>query len=74
MALNENIMIRLSADTSNYSTRMAAASTQAEKLSTALEKPGSKSRIATNLMAGMGLAPSHWACQPRSWPPTSTRA
>ncbi len=56
MALNENIMIRLSADTSNYSTRMAAASTQAEKLSTALEKPGSKSRIATNLMAGMGLA------------------
>lgn len=56
MVLNENIMIRLSADTSNYSTRMAAASTQAEKLSTALEKPGSKSRIATNLMAGMGLA------------------
>lgn len=56
MALNENIMIRLSADTSNYSTKMAAASTQAEKLSTALEKPGSKSRIATNLMAGMGLA------------------
>lgn len=56
MALNENIMIRLSADTSNYSTKMAAASTQAEKLSTALEKPGSKSRIATNIMAGMGLA------------------
>ena len=26
MALNENIMIRLSADTSNYSTKMAAAS------------------------------------------------
>lgn len=56
MALNENIMIRLSADTSNYSTKMAAASTQAEKLSTALEKPGSKSRIATNIMAGMGVA------------------
>lgn len=56
MALNENIMIRLSADTSNYSTKMAAASTQAEKLSTALEKPGGKSRIAKNLMAGMGLA------------------
>jgi TP901 family phage tail tape measure protein len=56
MALNENIMIRLSADTSNYSTKMAAASTQAEKLATALEKPGSKSRIASNLMAGMGLS------------------
>lgn len=56
MALNENIMIRLSADTSNYSTKMAAASKQAEKLSSALEKPGSRSRIVTNAMAGMGLS------------------
>ena len=37
--LNENIMIRLMADTSNYTTRMQAASAQATKLSTALEKP-----------------------------------
>lgn len=56
MALNENIMIRLSADTSNYSTKMAAASAQAEKLSVALEKPGSTTRIATNVMAGLGIA------------------
>lgn len=56
MALNENIMIRLSADTSNYSTKMAAASAQAEKLSVSLEKPGSTTRIATNVMAGLGIA------------------
>lgn len=56
MALNENIMIRLSADTSNYSTKMAAASAQAEKLSVALEKPGSTTRVATNVMAGLGVA------------------
>ncbi|PLS25975.1 hypothetical protein [Bifidobacterium parmae] len=37
--LNENIMIRLMADTSNYTTKMQAASAQATKLSTALEKP-----------------------------------
>lgn len=56
MALNENIMIRLSADTSNYSTKLAAASKQAERLSTALEKPASGTRIASNAMAGLGLA------------------
>ena len=39
MALNENIMIRLMADTSNYTTRMAAASKQASAFGTALEKP-----------------------------------
>ncbi|OXN01488.1 phage tail tape measure protein [Bifidobacterium vansinderenii] len=39
MALNENIMIRLMADTSNYTTKMAAASKQAQQFGTALEKP-----------------------------------
>ena len=39
MALNENIMIRLMADTSNYTTKMAAASKQAGQFGSALEKP-----------------------------------
>lgn len=39
MALNENIVIRLMADTSNYTTRMQAASTQAETMAKAMEKP-----------------------------------
>ncbi|MBW3088832.1 phage tail tape measure protein [Bifidobacterium sp. 82T24] len=39
MALNENIMIRLMADTSNYTAKMQAASAQASKLGTAMEKP-----------------------------------
>lgn len=43
MAVNENIVIRLMADTSNYTTRMQAASAQAEHLSAALEKPMSTS-------------------------------
>lgn len=41
MALNENIVIKLMADTSNYNTKMQAASVQAEKLSTSMEKPRS---------------------------------
>ncbi|PLS23782.1 phage tail tape measure protein, partial [Bifidobacterium imperatoris] len=48
--LNENIMIRLMADTSNYTTRMQAASAQASKLSTALEKP-----MTTGQKIGAGL-------------------
>lgn len=39
MAQNENIVIKLMADTSNYTTKMQAASAQAEKLSTASQKP-----------------------------------
>ena len=39
MALNENIVIRLMADTSNYTTKMQAASTQAETMAKAMEKP-----------------------------------
>ncbi|MDY4677585.1 MAG: phage tail tape measure protein [Bifidobacterium tsurumiense] len=39
MALNENIMIRLMADTSNYTVKMGAAGAQSEKLKEALEKP-----------------------------------
>jgi TP901 family phage tail tape measure protein len=39
MALNENIVIRLMADTSNYTTKMQAASAQAETMAKAMEKP-----------------------------------
>lgn len=39
MALNENIVIRLMADTSNYTTKMQAASAQAESMAKAMEKP-----------------------------------
>lgn len=39
MAINENIVIRLMADTSNYATKMQAASAQAEHLAAAIEKP-----------------------------------
>lgn len=39
MALNENIVIRLMADTSNYTTKMQAASTQAESMAKAMERP-----------------------------------
>ena len=39
MALNENIMIRLMANTSDYNAKMKAASAQAQQLQTALEKP-----------------------------------
>lgn len=39
MALNENIMVRISADTSNYTAKMKAASKSANDFGTALERP-----------------------------------
>ena len=39
MALNENIMVRISADTSNYTAKMKAASKRANEFGTALERP-----------------------------------
>ena len=56
--LNSNIMIRLMADTGNYTTRMQAASKQAEQLATSLDKPVDKSQrlgqAATSLGIGIG--------------------
>jgi TP901 family phage tail tape measure protein len=56
MALNENIVIRLMADTSNYTTRMQAASAQAEHLGTALEKPMSTSQRFGSIASKTSLA------------------
>ena len=42
MALNENIVIRLMADSTDYTAKMQAASASATELSTALERPMSK--------------------------------
>lgn len=56
MALNENIMVRLMADTSNYTARMQAASQQASRLSTALEKPMTTSERVGAGMTKAGLA------------------
>ena len=39
MALNENIMVRISADTSNYTAKMRAASKSASEFGDALERP-----------------------------------
>ena len=39
MALNENIMVRISADTSNYTAKMKAASKSASEFGSALERP-----------------------------------
>lgn len=39
MALNENIMVRISADTSNYTAKMKAASKSASEFGDALERP-----------------------------------
>ena len=39
MALNENIMVRISADTSNYTAKMLAASKSATEFGSALERP-----------------------------------
>lgn len=39
MALNENIMVRISADTSNYTAKMKAASKSATEFGSALERP-----------------------------------
>lgn len=56
MAVNENIVIRLMADTSNYTTKMQAASAQAEKLSTAMEKPRTTSEKLEAGFTKVGLA------------------
>ena len=56
MALNENITIRLMADTSNYTTKMQAASAQATQLSTSLEKPRSTSDKLKGAFTTAGLA------------------
>ncbi|MEE8725547.1 MAG: phage tail tape measure protein, partial [Bifidobacterium crudilactis] len=56
MALNENITIKLMADTSNYTTKMQAASAQATQLSTSLEKPRSTSDKLKGAFTTAGLA------------------
>lgn len=56
MALNENITIRLMADTSNYTTKMQAASVQAEKMSTAMEKPLTTSQKVESGLTKVGTA------------------
>ncbi|RSX56776.1 phage tail tape measure protein [Bifidobacterium samirii] len=54
--LNENIMIRLMADTTNYTTKMRAASAQATKLSTALETPMSTGERVGATLTKVGMA------------------
>ena len=56
MALNENIIIRLMADTSNYTTKMQAAGAQSEKLATSMEKPRSTSDKLKSGFMTAGLA------------------
>jgi TP901 family phage tail tape measure protein len=56
LALNENITIKLMADTSNYTTKMQAASAQATQLSTSLEKPRSTSDKLKGAFTTAGLA------------------
>lgn len=56
MALNENIVIKLMADTSNYTTKMQAASAQAEHMSTSLEKPLTTSQKVESGLTKVGAA------------------
>lgn len=57
MALNQNIVIRLMADSADYTAKMQAASASATQLSTALEKPMSKSErfAATGQKVALGV-------------------
>ena len=57
MALNQNIVIRLMADSADYTAKMQAASASATQLSTALEKPMSKGErfAATGQKVALGV-------------------
>ena len=54
--LNENIMIRLTADTSNYSAKMQAAAAQTAKLSKTLETPMTTGQRVGAALTKVGLA------------------
>ena len=58
MALNQNIVIRLMADSTDYTAKMRAASASATELSTALERPMSKgerfSAVGQKVALGVG--------------------
>lgn len=56
MALDENLMIRLSADTSNYTTKMTAASHQAQQLGYSLEKPRTTGQKVEATLTNVGVA------------------
>ena len=56
MALNENIVIKLMADTSNYTAKMQAASAQADRMSTAMEKPRSTAEKLESGFTKAGMA------------------
>ncbi|MDF7665735.1 phage tail tape measure protein [Bifidobacterium sp. ESL0745] len=55
MAVNEEIMIRLKADASNYMTSMQAASAKAEQLSTSMEQPRSAGERLTSGLSKTAL-------------------
>lgn len=55
MALNENIVIRLMADSTDYTAKMQAASASATQLSTALERPMSTSERLGSMAQKVGL-------------------
>lgn len=55
MALNENIVIRLMADSTDYTAKMQAASASATQLSTALERPMSTSERLGAMAQKVGL-------------------
>lgn len=55
MALNENIVIRLMADSTDYTAKMQAASASATQLTTALERPMSTSERLGSMAQKVGL-------------------
>lgn len=55
MALNENIVIKLMADSTDYTAKMQAASASATQLSTALERPMSTSERLGSIAQKVGL-------------------
>lgn len=56
--LNRNIVVRLLADTSNYSAGMAKASAESQQLSTTMQAAGGKGKLLTAGLAATGLAAS----------------
>lgn len=54
--VNQNLMIKLSADTSNYTTKLAAASAQARSLGTALEAPRTTGQKVEGALTNIGVA------------------
>lgn len=54
--VNQNLMIKLSADTSNYTTKLAAASAQARSLGTALEAPRTTGQKVDGVLTNIGVA------------------